>query len=913
MGRTGFGILLCALLVLLPAARGEPQHDQRAMKVFDFEELAEGNREDIPRYWKKIQRKYLPQFPYYVEGQFDREVFRSANTSFQLSLNGGNVGYEFEGGRIPIHLHHDYVIKGYVKTAGVAQNGGLQEARATLSAAFTDWQGEKIAESERFSRLVATASNPDGWTEVTVYLSGRYEQARFLSVGVWLLQPQVYSAGGLGEQDVHWQDINGSAWFDDIAVYRIPRIALRTGVVGNVFAPGAAAQIVATIQGSVQSDVYITFLLESADGTEINQQRFARDGAQLGAMEYPLEFPDLPPGLYRAALRVWTHGELIAEKSLTFARCGPTLSQQPGAGDDFGVVLSADRLDRTAAELLALTGTRWVKLPIWNRALQREQLVDVHPQLDELVNILHKRDHHLVAAFADVPDVLAEELGLEQHDSVLDIFSLDADLWRPYLAFGLSRYAQRIGYWQIGSDLTADLMNDRRLHQVLNVLQGQFAALLSKPKVSIPWHGMVLPPRDLTGISTVSVTIPATVPPASTGEYIEQFQQSGHPSLWATFQTLDPTSYHRQDQLVDLARRVISAKAAGANAIFLDQPWRWRREGTTQIVEPTEMLLLYRTLSTLLGGTEYRGSLWLGPGIATAIFRKNDHGVLVVWKEAGSDEITGGPATNARENRSGVHKLLLGQNVQVIDLLGRAVPLHQGDGTSHFDVSHRPIFIYPIDPHMVELAASFRMNPPRLQANFTKHQLTVEFTNTFGKPISGQLSLRFPKGWQSSPRFAPFSLSPGATFQLPVAVRFPYNEIAGLKQLVGEFKIDADHNYEMAIATGYELGLDDVKMDVIAHITENGTDAKAEKPAQRQIVIQQIVTNLSQMPLDFFCFVAAPNRPRRERVIADLQPGEQVIKTFQFTGAEDLIGQSLRVGLTEVKGTRRLNQAVVVQ
>jgi hypothetical protein len=62
-----------------------------------------------------------------------------------------------------------------------------------------------------------------------------------------------------------------------------------------------------------------------------------------------------------------------------------------------------------------------------------------------------------------------------------------------------------------------------------------------------------------------------------------------------------------------------------------------------------------------------------------------------------------------------------------------------------------------------------------------------------------------------------------------------------------------------------------------------------------EILIQQVITNTSNVPLDAQAYVLLPGFPRQQRYIVGLAPGQTTIKRFAFS-PRDYVGQNGRRG-----------------
>jgi hypothetical protein len=146
-----------------------------------------------------------------------------------------------------------------------------------------------------------------------------------------------------------------------------------------------------------------------------------------------------------------------------------------------------------------------------------------------------------------------------------------------------------------------------------------------------------------------------------------------------------------------------------------------------------------------------------------------------------------------------------------------------------------------------------------------------------------------------------FNLNPGESFERDVELEFPYNSLAGQKEIPATFEVQADRASTFTVPIPIRLGLSDVGMQTIA--TRDGND----------VFIQQVISNYGDKSIDYSSFALLPGQARQERLVTNLAPGKSVIKRYRFTNIPKTPGLKARVGLKELQGTRILNDEVPIQ
>jgi hypothetical protein len=212
-----------------------------------------------------------------------------------------------------------------------------------------------------------------------------------------------------------------------------------------------------------------------------------------------------------------------------------------------------------------------------------------------------------------------------------------------------------------------------------------------------------------------------------------------------------------------------------------------------------------------------------------------------------------------------------------------------------------PIFLVDIDGRLAQLRASVAFDNDRIESSFKPHTRRLRFTNPYRSAIGGSVKLTPPKGWNINPPTQTFTLNPGETFEREITIEFPYNSFAGPKTVTAEFNVQAETNGSFTVPLVLKLGLSDVGLQTMA--LRDGKD----------VVIQQMITNYGEKPIDYTAYAILPGQARQERLVTNLGPGRTMIKKYRFSDVKVSPETRVRSGVKELVGTRVLNDEVAIQ
>jgi hypothetical protein len=934
-------LALILLGQLASVAFAQPAEVSRVLRTFDFEERRLGNREDLPMHWTKVTGSGLP---HYVNGYLSDDRVHGGEYSFRFDLNGGSLIYRYDTDLIRVQPGAHYRVEGFVQTTPLAN------ARVRITAYLLDQDGKPILSSIRHSEPFASAAGDTSWQQIGVEVTAAADGPSdphselpvptTLGIELELLQPALFAPPLLGQRTLFTQDIHGSAWFDDVTVSQVPKVTMSTDRPGNIFRRSDPLMLKVLVNDRFTDDLAAQLVITSAEGKIVYQRSGALDmsAAQtIGPEEKQmnLTLPQLSPGWYEAALVMSSGNQFVGKQTLDLVLLADDVAAS-FPDPRFGIVATDLPFDgwTDLPQILSLLSAGRVKLAVWSEAGDVQQTDSAG--FDKLLEQLTEQRIEPTACLVNLPPEISakvqrtqillgsDEAAMDKQTQWIQLLKCDPQIWQPQLSYMIARHATHLDRWQLGADGSDDFVTHPQMRQVYDRIYSEFANLVEKPDLAMPWPAWYELDGQLP--ATVALYIKPEVLPSQVPLYVRDIQNlNGKPAMAqatrdaASASAALPTNhnlsiyleplrreqYGRDVQIRDLVERIIYALSADARRIDLQLPFTVTREkasdsGDEPIVkQPQEMLIIIRTVMSLLGGATYKGKVPIADGVEAFLFDRGGQGVLVLWDRG----TTGGIKPLA---------INLGRQPRRVDLWGNSTPLIQSPTTPgsklsdaqsavRVEVGPMPVFLVDIDGYLAQLRASVAFDNPLLESSFQPHTRKIVFSNPYPQMISGSFKLTPPKGWVINPPSMTYSLNPGETFEREVTIEFPYNSFAGPKTIDAQFQVQADNNSTFTVPIALKLGLSDVGLQSLA--LRDGND----------VIVQQMITNYGEKPIDYTAFALFPGQPRQERLVTGLAAGRTTMKKYRFVNVRIMPDAKVRSGLKELDGTRILNDEVPIQ
>lgn len=926
--------VLTPLILSLIAAAGDGHAQSaddglpHAVQVFrcDFEQASDRNYDGWPDGWTRRRGR---EFPAFLKVGILPELTKedpNVERYLQMELSGGSAGVV-----TPLYslgARGSFLLEAKVRTKG------LKHDQAYLILTFYDDKGQPL-EAHESNRV----------TDAPVWQSLRVgpilpKSAAATHARVTLL---------VAPRDEK-EDLTGAIHFTGLRMQRLPRIALRASGETQVYESLTAPEVICEVSGLVGARPELRFeLLDAADkivATELlplqldeKQKRAAAKAARELRDDEKHEGPAAPQagltgsarwkppitdfGFYRVRVLMQqttqgedlpstTTDETILQRSLSLAILRPLPRV---AGGEFGWSLPTgeDPLPlNSLAALLSQSGLGWAKYPVWFSDKEQEQA-------DRLAWFAERLSIHgieLVGVLDQPPAPLRDTFRDKGQLPSASVFQ-EPQLWQPAVDPVMTRLSLKVRWWQLGGDRDTSYVDFPQLEERVQGIKKHFERFGQQVHLGFGWRWLREPPASRTTApweflsysaepELTAAEIAAYLPRLATAPGAEPTKgsetaapvatNSDNPRAWIVLTPLARSQYTSSARILDLVQRMLAARQHGGT-VFVPQPFDDEHGLLSRDGSPGELYIPWRTTATLLGGTQYLGSLPLPGGSVNHLFVRDGQTVMVLWNDT--------PTAETFYLGDDVRQLdLWGRDLKIktktMDEVGRGSPDDKPETT--IQVGPEPTFLLGLDPGLTRWQIRARFETTHLESVFGRQQpVTIHLENSFPQGVSGSATLHAPKAWNIAPQPLTFRLAEGETIRPDWFVSLQPDAASGPQRVRIDFDLTADRPYRFSVYRTLQLGLDDVTVEMRTRIREDGL-----------LLVEQHVTNLTGKPISFQCLLFPPGRRRETKQLLHLPAGRHTV-TFLLPQGDALLGQTLWLRAEEIGGPRVLNSTVVVE
>ncbi|MDZ4821193.1 MAG: hypothetical protein SGJ20_19710 [Planctomycetota bacterium] len=816
-------------------------------------------------------REHSIRYPHYLPIKLVTTPAPRGDRALRVELNGGAAAVHSPA--INVDSMYTYVVEGYARTEKLVHD------EAFLAITFYD--EENVALETEYSQRIGSTTP---WTKLTIGPIAPKDVRVHHAVITLHVAP------------TNKVDLNGRVWFSDIWLGRLPRMSLAANRRSHIYLQNEQPEITCEVSGFSEDRREIHFELVDLEGKVVRREtkqlipstaprrsHLAKAGEDLprifaGNAVWKPKVPKV--GFYRARAEMPGRTEASNQSEITLAVLD---SQPPPAAGEFGWTLPTAEKPLTLlelAEVMGQSGINWAKFPLWDES----KPADREEQLISFAERVGLRRIELIGLLCTPPPELRKQLSGAEMETAAGIFSAPPELWHPSLEPIMSRLSLKVRWWQLGLDRDQSFVGYPELAQKISLLKKQFSRYGQRVHIGLGWSWL----REVPPGAPTWDYLNFSAEPALNWEEQLEYLQAVRTTGAKRFVVLDPLprdQYALNTRAQDLAMRMLSAKMGGAEGIFVpelfnDQTGLMNNDGTVG-----ELFMPWRTTALALAGAKSVGSLQLPGNVSNQVFARGDEYVIALWSDRPA-EVT----------------LLLGDEVQQVDLWGRSTVVPIVNGQQSFQVGELPIFLTHLNSALLQTQMSVRFENNRLPSLFGKplpNGLTIR--NAFGQSMRGQVRLDKPDVWRVSPKDMHLKISAGETLVQQLEFTLPINVATGRQTVRLDFDVTTDKRYQFSIYRQIEIGLSDIYAEATTRVNEKG-----------DLEVEQRLTNETNAPVSFKCYLYVPGRKRMTQFVEDHGRGVD-IKTFRLTGGEALLGETLYLRAEEVNGSRILNYRVVVQ
>ncbi len=946
---------LCVMLPLSAVAQNlpdsgvtRPELAQRIVRIFDFEERTL-HPLDIPRHWSRAQGMTVlpgsqqadprPGFPPFNRAELDYTVAHRGEGSVKLPVLTGSASLRLNPGVLPIFASADYQVSARIMTRG------LVGARAGLVARFLDREGQPIHESESRSEFITSERT---WSLVRVVMPGEYPDAASLQIELEVLQPSQRGAWmvdpAMTTSAVIRDDVNGVAWFDDVAIVQLPRIEFTTNDPANIIVAPATPGLVLRVRDLTGEKLGAGVLVQDAAGREISHVT-----TEIGQGQSSVELhPPLPGfGWYRAVLQLTNESVVVASGYVDFLYLPPWESSQGHGAEGHGLVHAQD-VDRfglilselprgqelVLPDLVHALRQRWVILPIWSNTTTPATAARDVQRLAPAIERLSRHWIDVVLSVDRVPDDLGRRLAGTTRTLFESTVAAPEDLARLLDPF-LDKFGQNVEQWQVGRIDGSSTFWEPLVDERLAAFEGIISRLVPGPLLGLAWridYGATPGIRRArASLDAIVLHIPGETLPSAIPDAVRAWVEDGimgegpgRASVTVSIESLPSDVYGRQASADDLVKRLVHLWSVvgelegeqGARArIGLMQPWTWTGQRRLQTM-PEGSLAAWRNAIPHLAGRRVTQRIHIMPGVECLVLTpapETPHSrgsALAVWAE--------GPSEQSPELT-----LFLGlDEVRVHDVFGntRSLAMIEAEPGSdeppmyRLPVTDSPVFIEGVDAELIAFLASLRLTPAFLRSQEMDHEVQLTFRNPWPTALAGRASIVSPGGagrdgtldrsWSIVPRTLEMYAAAGEEQSIAFRIGFSAANEAGLHELVLDLDVASTRPYRRIRASiPFEIGVEHMRADVTHRF------AGASPPYD--VIVETRIVNLGDEPLTLEVAGYAPGFRRQMASIGTLQPGQAATRHLIFPRASEILrGQSVAVRVEDLDSHARITKAI---
>lgn len=833
------------------------------IRRFSFEREEDLDFDGQPDDWT---RRRGQEFRQYVNAEIDYRQASHGSRSLRIDANGSGAVYYSPP--IPIDDRHGYVLQADVMTRW------LKYDAAVVSFSFLNHRKQRV------DRLLMppVSGTHKNWAHLRLPPFSPSSDVKFVVVGCHLVH----------SQDM---DLNGSAWFDNILIAKLPNLSLVSNFETHFRKSDSDITIHSRATGL--DDEYagekfqykLHLQVEDVNGRMIDQtMRELGQAEQAQETDQTLwQLPVYPPGYYRVHATLLRNESVVVRKQTSFAVLN-LVDQAPLAGE-FGWNLSGAEHHIDYPDLQAIaeqSGINWVKIPVWQGAYSHNPAA-----LGQFLTELRHQMIHPVGIFTDPPENLRRKYAPDWA-GISELFVSPPIVWREAANQVMAIYSPTVSRWQLGDDNDSSFVGMPQLHRTLDEIRRELQRIGQIRQLGVRWNvGSPVERNPALNRNFLTILFDEETTLEEITRAVQEIQQAGY-EAWVAVKSKEPRL--QEDPHVranELVRRLIAAKRSGCEVIFAYDVFDADYGLLNPDGSPSELFLPWRTVALALNQSQYAGSIQLPGRSENHVFLREHDAVLVAW----SDEVT-------------EEEIYLGDDVYQHTVWGdkRRVLNDPRTGRQKITVNSVPLILTGCSRELMLWRMGVRFEKGRISSTVAEQEDKLLVSNPFPWNVQGSARILTDFGWEVQPGQIPFNIAGNREAGLPFALKLPSRTNLGEQMLGIEFNLGgAGLSYPFRVYRDYLVGLGDVRMEVLLTRMENGG-----------VLVEQIVTNSTDPAetLDLRCHLLIRGRRRQTRNMDGLVSGQTSKAVYLIPDFDDLESRDLWLRAEQKNGRRVLNDMI---
>lgn len=753
------------------------------------------------------------------------------------------------------------------------------------------------------------------------------------------------------------EDLYGEAWFDELRLIHMPKLAAMTNQPFNLFTSPGDVEVACSVSGIDTTQSTLNFELRDVRNATLAARDLALvfDGLRMVPRSVTMALPEeASAGEAEANESDSTEQETPVDEQPTLdqtIRLGNDLSRDIGGRewirwrppiDDFGyytvhitltdtqgIVISRELslvvmppIDRAPAtcfgwnvprqsestslqnltELFRNSGLRWVMYPVWYGPDESQE----GQRVGELAERLTLDRMEMIALLDTPPASLRGEFGSVEQGIVGAV--RDKDIWRPAIEHVLTRLSFKINWWQLGSPSDRGFVGHANVDRKIKEIKDHLQRFGKNIHVGLSWNWLHESPAvDSTPVN-VAATAPnnANVPVSLAAESNESKLPNWDYLLYGTRATMTAEEFERY----------LASRSANEETLWTTlQPLDSRRYSTTTrirdliermlvgVVHDAEVVLVPDPFSDRSGilNADMSPTELLLPWRTTAymLAEARSMGSLILPRASQNrlfqreDDLM----MVVWNDRPVVEPLTLGDDLVVVDVWGKTTPLETVDGVAMLQVGPEPQFLVGIDSRLARWQMSTNFDLALLESEVGRPQrIGLFFENSMTEGVSGTVTLSHPELWDS-PQELGFKAATGERIKLEFPVVMRPSVITGRQPIAITFDIQGHQRYRLRTERELNIGIENIELETSIQRDE----------VNNRLIFNATLVNATDKPVSFDLYLFAPDRKRQRAFMTQAEPG-RTKRTFVLQDADAIGSRPIWLRAEEVRGSRVLNQ-----